>query len=144
MPESLTYTLPVHTFQIDFAGVVSNTVYVQWMEIARTLLLDAIGMPMKKAWAAGIVPILVHTTIDYKHPFVLGDEVHGELWISEMRNTSARLEHRFSNSDGRLCATGHQVGLFVDKHTLRPHRLTAEQHALFAPFVMESASPPER
>lgn len=136
MPQTLTYQLPVHTFQVDFAGIVSNTVYVQWMEIARTLLLDAIGLPIAEAWETGIVPVLVHTTIDYKRPFVLGDTVHGELWISEMRNTSARLEHRFRNAEGRLCATGHQVGLFVDRHTMRPHRITAEQHALFEPYVL--------
>lgn len=125
------YTIPVHTFQVDFGGVVSNTVYVQWMEIGRNELLNAVGMPIDEAWETGIVPVLVHTTIDYKRPFRLAETVHAQVWISELRNTSAVMQHRFFNADGQLCATGHQVGLFVDRHTMKPHRLDADQRALF-------------
>ncbi len=125
------YTIPVHTFQVDFGGVVSNTIYVQWMEIGRTELLAAIGLPIEQAWEQGIVPVLVHTTIDYKRPFRLAETVHARAWISELRNTSAVMQHRFLSADGELCATGHQVGLFVDRHTMKPHRLDSDQRALF-------------
>lgn len=117
------YELPVHTFQVDFGGVVSNTVYVQWMEIGRTTLLEAAGLPVEAAWERGIVPVVVHTSIDYRKPLRLGDRVRAEVWISDLRNTSARVEHRFCSGDGVLVAEGHQVGLFVDRETLRPHRL---------------------
>ena len=38
--------LEIRTFEIDFAGHVSNIVYIQWLEIARTSLLDAVGLPI--------------------------------------------------------------------------------------------------
>ena len=131
----LTYKLPVHTYQVDFGGIVSNIVYVQWMEIGRTKLLEAVGMPIERIWEEGIAPVLVHTTIDYKRPFRLGDTVHAELWVSELRQTSARVEHRFYHADGTLMATGQQVGLFVNKDTLRPHRLASDERARFEAYL---------
>ena len=132
----LSYKLPVHTFQVDFGGIVSNIVYVQWMEIGRTRLLEAVDMPIERIWEEGIAPILVHTSIDYKRPFRLGDTVHAGVWVSELRQTSARIEHRFHHADGTLMATGQQVGLFVDKHTLRPHRLAPEQRERFEAYLI--------
>ncbi len=136
--KKVTYELPVHTFQVDFAGVVSNIVYIQWMEIGRTKLLDEIGLAIHEVWDEGIVPVLIHTSIDYKRPYRLGDTVHAELWGSELKNTSARLEHRFYNARGDLMAAGWQRGLFVARYTLRPHRLTPEQRACFEPYLQEA------
>ena len=132
----LTYKLPVHTFQVDFGGIVSNIIYVQWMEIGRTKLLEAVDMAIERIWEEGIAPVLVHTTIDYKRPFRLGDTVHAELWVSELRQTSARVEHRFHHADGTLMAAGQQVGLFVDKNTMRPHRLSPEHRARFEDYLI--------
>ena len=38
----------IYTFHIDFAGHVSNIVYVQWMEIGRLKLLEAVGLPVQR------------------------------------------------------------------------------------------------
>lgn len=142
--KKLTYELPVHPFQVDFGGIVSNIVYVQWMEIGRTKLLEAVGMAIERIWEEGIAPVLVHTTIDYKRPFRLGDTVRAEVWVSELKNTSARVEHRFYHTDGVLMATGHQVGLFVNKDTLRPHRLAPKERARFEAYLEEETRAPER
>ncbi len=130
-PAIVRYTIPVHTFQVDFGGIVSNTVYVQWMEIGRNELLNAVGLPIDEAWETGIVPVLVHTSIDYKRPFRLAETVSAEVWISELRGTSAVMQHRFRNADGELCATGHQVGLFVDRRTMKPHRIDEAMRTQF-------------
>ncbi len=132
---TLTFIEPVHTFQVDFAGVVSNIVYVQWMEIGRTKLLEAVGLPVATMLEQGLVPVLVHTEIDYRRPYRLGEAAHVELWISELRNTSAQIDFRFTGPDGILRATGRQVGLFVSYPDLHPHRLTAEQRARFEAYV---------
>lgn len=133
----LTYTIPVHTFQVDFGGVVSNTVYVQWMEIGRSHLMAAAGLSMRDVWASGWTPVVVHTSIDYKRPFSLDDTVHAELWISELAPHKARLQHRFRDADGRLCTTGEQVLVFVQREGLRPFRVPPETVARFAPYVGE-------
>jgi acyl-CoA thioester hydrolase len=44
--ERLRYELQIYPFQIDVMRHVSNIVYIQWMEIGRCLLLEAVGMPI--------------------------------------------------------------------------------------------------
>lgn len=127
----LTYTIPVHSFQVDFGGVVSNTVYVQWMEIGRGVLMQAAGMPMREVWETGWTPVVVHTSIDYKRPFHLDDTVHAELWLSELTPLKARIQHRFRDAEGTLYTTGEQVVVFVGREALRPTRLSDD---LLAPF----------
>ncbi len=133
----LSYTIPVHTFQVDFGGVVSNTVYVQWMEIGRAELMNAAGLPMRDVWASGWTPVVVHTGVDYKRPFTLDETVHAELWLSELTPLKARIEHRFRDAEGRLCTRGEQTVVFVGRDTLRPIRLAETLLAPFRAFVDE-------
>ena len=131
----ITYNVPIYTFQIDYIGHVNNAIYVQWMEIGRTSLLEAIGMAIEDIANDGIVPVLVSTEIKYIHPLYLGDRVRIEMWLSVMRRASAVLEFRFYNQEAKLVASASQLGLFVDAATNRPHRLSKEHRALFEKFV---------
>lgn len=83
----------IHTFQIDFLEHVNNGVYVQWMEIGRTRLLEAAGMRTHEIRKQSIAPLLVETHITYNAPLYLGD--HVEVWLSERRNTTGILQFRF-------------------------------------------------
>ena len=131
----ITFQLPIYTFQIDFIGHVNNAIYVQWMEIGRTKLLDGIGMSIDKIAQNGIVPVLVSTEIKYIQPLHLGDQVRLEMWLSELRRASAWIEFRFYNQNEKLVASAKQLGLFVDTATNRPHRLSKEDRELFEQFV---------
>ena len=93
--KKLEFELEIYTFQIDFANHVSNIVYIQWMEVGRSKLLEAIGLPIDQLTRQGIAPILASTEIAYKEPLYLGDRVRVETWISELRRASARLAYRF-------------------------------------------------
>lgn len=131
----LEFELEVYTFQIDFAGHVSNIVYVQWMEIGRTRLLEAIGLPIEHLMEEGIAPILASTEIAYREPLYLGDRVRVELWISELRRASALIEFRFYKNGSALAASGLQKGLFIHLDSKQPHRMPPEMRARFAPYV---------
>lgn len=133
--QKLMFDLEVYSYQIDFMGHVNNTVYTQWMEIGRTKLLEAIGMPTHEIFKQGFAPVLVHTSITYKSPLYLGDRVQIELWLSELRNASAIMQFRFCNDQQKIAAEGIQKGLFVDNKTMRPRRLLPEERALFVPYL---------
>ena len=133
--KTIIFTLPIYTFQIDFNGHVNNAIYIHWMEIGRTKLLDEIGMAITETDEQGFVPVLAETNIKYKHPLYLKDQVRIDLWLSKLGNASARIEFRFYNSDGVLAASSSQLGLFIDKATLKPHRLSKEHRALFAAYL---------
>lgn len=136
--QKICFELEVYSFDIDFIGHVNNSVYVQWMEIGRTKLLRAIGLPIQKIFQQGFVPVLVQTNITYKSPLYLSDRVQVELWISELRNASAIIQFRFYNAQQTLAAEGWQKGLFVERETMRPKRLRSEERALFMPYVHQT------
>ena len=74
MPK-ITFELQVYPFDIDFIRHVNNSVYIQWMEIGRTKLLETIGMPIQEIVQQGFAPVLVETNIVYKTPLYLGEFV---------------------------------------------------------------------
>ncbi|GAA6619821.1 acyl-CoA thioesterase [Scytonema sp. NUACC26] len=136
------FELEVYSFHIDFMGHVNNMVYIQWMEVGRTKLLEAVGMPMQEISQKGFVPVLVQTNIAYKSPLFLGDRVRVEMWISELKNASAIMQFRFYKEQETLAAEGWQKGLFVDRDTMRPRRLYPEERSLFLPYVHSTVETP--
>ena len=133
--KKVSFDLEIHTFNIDFLGHVNNGVYVQWMEIGRSKLLEAAGLATHEILKQSFAPLLVQTTITYKIPLYLGDSVHVDVWLSELRNTTGIIQFRFHNGSQVLVAEGYQRGLFVDTKTMLPRRLLAEERALFLPFL---------
>ena len=136
--QKILYAPPIYPFQIDFMHHVSNIVYIQWMEIGRCLMLDAIGLSVSKIAEQGFGPVLVETQICYKTQLRLGDTVRAEVWLSELSSASAWLEFRFYNGEGALAATGRQRGLFLHLATGRPRRITPEERTLFIPYLEEA------
>jgi len=134
----LVYFEKIYTYHIDFVGHVSNIIYIQWMENGRMKLLEAIGLPVTEiAHGEGIVPVLTETSITYKKPFFLHNSVKIELWVSVLNNASAIMEFRFYNEKEELCATGWQKGLFIDRKTMRPSRITEKHREAFEKFLVE-------
>ena len=133
--QKVSFDEEIHTFHIDFLGHVNNGVYIQWMEIGRTKLLEAAGMPTHEILKQSFAPLLVQTNITYKVPLYLGDRVHVEVWLSDLRNTTGILQFRFYNGQGVLVAEGFQKGAFIDTQSMRPRRRLPEERALFLPFL---------
>jgi acyl-CoA thioester hydrolase len=122
----------VHTFQIDINRHVSNIVYVQWLEIGRTRLLEAIDRPIESMQERGYFAILVETDIKYVKPLFFPDTVRIEVWVSELSRVSAWMEFRLiSTRTGEVAARARQRGVFVDAETNRPYRLSAEDREAF-------------
>ncbi|MBU0943058.1 MAG: acyl-CoA thioesterase [Proteobacteria bacterium] len=126
----------IYTYHIDFAGHVSNIVYIQWMEIGRLKLLEAVGMPVHEVIASlGLFPTLVKTEIRYRRQLFLGDRVGVEVWLSRLQQVSAIMEFRFYNGKGELIADGRQTGLFVDAKSHQPRALDQKSRAGFMPYL---------
>lgn len=110
----------VKTYDIDFAGVVSNLVYVRWLEDLRLAYLSS-AMSLDDLMARQLFPTLVHTSIDYRTPIRFPDHVTGEMRLVEAGTTSMTLEAAFrSRKTGKIAAEARQVGLLLDGKTGRP------------------------
>ena len=141
MAEQIVFREHIHTFQIDFNRHVSNIVYVQWMEVGRLRLLEAVGLPIHEIDRAGFLPVLVETQITYRRPLLMGDTVEIALWVSELTPLWAWITFRFRNDRGEEVARGRQKGLFVRTDTNRPKRLTEAERSVFTRFLATEPEP---
>ncbi|GBD90873.1 long-chain acyl-CoA thioesterase FadM [bacterium BMS3Abin04] len=129
------FEVEVYTYQIDFVGHVNNIVYIQWMEIGRLKLLEALGLPISELAKTNIAPVLVETNIKYKKSVSIEDKVKIEVWFSDLMNATAIMEFRFYNVKGDLVATGLQKGLFINRKTMKVHRMTFEERKALEKFL---------
>ena len=64
----LSIEVQVMFFDTDCAGVVHNIAYLRFIEIARTLLAEQLGMGLVAMARSQIFPVVVRTEIDYRRP----------------------------------------------------------------------------
>jgi len=131
------FELEVYTYQIDIVGHLSNIIYIEWMEIGRLKLLEAVGLPAIELTKKDIFPVLVNTNITYKQPIFFGDKIRVEIWFSKLNAASAIMEFRFIKNDGALAATGYQKGLFIKGNTGKPYRIPNEDRMLYEKYLLE-------
>ncbi|GIK54897.1 MAG: acyl-CoA thioesterase [Chloroflexota bacterium] len=120
-PLLVTLSITVKTYDIDFAHIVHNAVYIRWLEDLRQQLV-AEHYPMAQALADGRTPILTHTDIHYKWTTRFGDEVVGQMWISQLSRTKWEVQAEIW-ANGLVAAAATQNGYFADLATLRPTRI---------------------
>jgi len=132
-PFEVEIPLPVRTYDIDFAGIVSNIVYVRWLEDLRLEILSRY-FPLVEQLKTGIAPVIVQTNIDYKQPIRIGDEPVGKMWIStmELLRWCVRGEIKVN---GHLAACGEQMGVFVNLQTNKPIRIPERLKQQYRQFV---------
>jgi len=108
----------VKTYDVDFAGIVSNMVYVRWLEDLRLKMLDE-HLPLEPEFRQGRGPVLARTEIDYLRPLRFGDQAVGRMWLAGVRRASWSLQAEFTLRE-EVVARALQVGVFVDYRTLKP------------------------
>jgi acyl-CoA thioesterase FadM len=109
---SIEHSFPVMTYDIDFAGVVSNITYIRWLEDLRNLYAEQF-LSLGEAFQRGIAPALMRTEIDYLAPVRFPDTVRGRMWLADGRSlvdgsstcwlpsSRARRGGRWSSAPGR-------------------------------------------
>ncbi len=122
-PGTLAVELPfrVQTYDIDFAGHVSNLVYLRWTEDLRLEVLERY-FPLSLCMESGYTPILISSSITYKRAVKLFDEPHGIMCVSRSGNARLTFEAEI-RVGGQVMAQSLQLGAFVDLKTHRPLRI---------------------
>mgnify|MGYP003575140945 CR=1 FL=1 len=124
--QTIQHSFRVMTYDIDFAGIVSNISYIRWLEDLRNLFAEQ-ALSIGSAFQRGIVPALMHTEIDYLAPVRFPDLVNGRMWLAEHGRSKWVLAAEFkSQATSQLVARARQAGVFVALDTLRPVRLPEE------------------
>ena len=76
--------LQVMFFDTDCGGVVHNIAYLRFIEVARTLLAEKLGLPLVDMAESKRYPVVVRTEIDYRRGAKLGDQLVVEGWLDRV------------------------------------------------------------
>ena len=76
--------LQVMFFDTDCGGVVHNIAYLRFIEVARTLLAEKLGLPLVDMAESKRYPVVVRTEIDYRRAAKLGDQLVVEGWLDRV------------------------------------------------------------
>jgi YbgC/YbaW family acyl-CoA thioester hydrolase len=71
-------------FDTDCAAVVHNIAYLRFIEIARTLLAEQLGLPLVQMTEEKKYPVVVRTEINYRRAAKLGDRLLVEGWLDRL------------------------------------------------------------
>lgn len=92
----------VYYADTDAGGVVYYANYLRWLEMARSELLEALGMSVVEYAKQGFVFAVARVEIDYRVPAVLGDAVEIETTVERVRRVRFTLDQRVVRSpDGQ-------------------------------------------
>ncbi|PIG93175.1 thioesterase family protein [Gloeocapsopsis sp. IPPAS B-1203] len=124
LPFETSLSLVVRTYDIDFAGIVSNIVFIRWLEDLRCEILVN-HLSIADQLQNGIAPLLIQTKIDYKKSITMTDKPMGTMWISKLKAFKWFVNAEIA-IDGIVMATAEQTGCFIDLTTRRPVPVPAE------------------
>ena len=114
----------VGTYDIDYAGHVSNQVYLRWCEDLRLQLLEE-NFPLETLMAEGYMPVLVSSEVHYRKPIKLFDKPTGYMWIERLGGATMEFCGEFRVGE-MLATTVKHTGVFVDPVTMKPIKLPAK------------------
>jgi len=125
-------------FDTDCAAVVHNIAYLRFIEVARTLLAEQLGLGLREMSEEGRFPVVVRTEIDYRRPARLGDKlvIHGRLDSIERSRFWCAFQI-IRPSDGTLIAESRQMLALVQMPGGKVIRLPEEWSTRFPHLVKQ-------
>lgn len=128
-PMEVSIPIIVRSYDIDFAGIVSNIVYVRWMEDLRMKFLE-VHFPLEAQLAAGYAPALMKTEIHYLRQTRLFEPVIGKSWVADLTRTTWTIRGEFT-VNGEIVAAAEQTGAFIRLDSGKPIRTPLELREKF-------------
>jgi acyl-CoA thioester hydrolase len=128
-PLEVEIAFPIQTYDIDFAGIVCNIVYIRWLEDMRLKMMERY-LPLDKLMAQGFCPTLASTQIEYKKALRLFDRPVAKMWLSQLGRLRFTLQAEIYRNE-ELVTTATQVCFFVKSDTMRPTPLPEEFFNLY-------------
>jgi YbgC/YbaW family acyl-CoA thioester hydrolase len=71
-------------FDTDCGGVVHNIAYLRFIETARTLLAEKLGLALAEMAETQRYPVVVRTEIDYRRAAKLADQLVVDGWLDRL------------------------------------------------------------
>ncbi len=108
--------IPVRSYELDFAGIVNNAVYLNYLEEARLDFLRQLNVDFYAMAKEQVVPVVAKATIEYKSPVRGNDVLVIKGSIPQISRTSMSMQYEIrSRNDGRLVAQAETLMVFVNQ-----------------------------
>ena len=129
-PLQISLDLSIQTYDIDFAGIVSNIVYIRWLEDLRLKMLE-VYQPLEQLMAKKYCPVVDSTQIKYKKALKMFDRPMGKMWMSKLGRLRCTVEAEiYLNNEIVTLAT--QTGFFINLETMRPMAIPRDIKSIYA------------
>ncbi|MEK0445918.1 MAG: hypothetical protein RLZZ399_1239 [Verrucomicrobiota bacterium] len=123
-------------FDTDCAAVVHNIAYLRFIETARTLLAEQMGLGLREMASTGLFPVVARTEVDYKKPAALGDKLRIDGWLESLDRTRFWCGFEVVRlGDGQRIVTARQMLAMVQMPAGRPVRLPAQWQEKYSHLV---------
>ena len=97
-------------FDTDCGGVVHNIAYLRFIEIARTMLAEQLGLALNEMAVSQRYPVVVRTEIYYRRAAKLADKLVVEAWLDQLARARFWCAFRIVRpADGALIAECRQT-----------------------------------
>ena len=119
--------LRVRNYEVDWQGIVHNSLYLQYFEVGRIEYLRAIGQVVN----VGAINrrsrvVLARNEVDYLKPATFDDEIEVRSRISEVGRTSFVFEGELSiRGKGGVIARNRAIHVWLHPKSGRPVRVPA-------------------
>jgi acyl-CoA thioester hydrolase len=110
--------------ETDAQGIVHNSVYLVWFEVARIAYLAEYAGGYPALRAQGLESFVLESHIRYRRPAHFDDRLRIHARIGELRGARFRFEYEVTRN-GAAIADGWTTHACVDARTLRPIRIPA-------------------
>jgi len=111
-------------FDTDCGGVVHNIAYLRFIEIARTLLAEQLGLALSEMATNTKYPVVVRTEIDYRRAAKLGERLTIEGWLDQLERVRFWCAFRIvRDPDGTLIAECRQTLALIQMPSAKLLRL---------------------
>ena len=108
--------------ETDAQGVVHNSVYLVWFEIARIAYLEEYAGGYPALRETGLESFVLESHVRYREPAHFDDRLRIDARVGELRGARFRFDYEVRR-DGELIADGWTAHACVDAKTLRPTRI---------------------
>jgi YbgC/YbaW family acyl-CoA thioester hydrolase len=128
-------------FDTDCGGVVHNIAYLRFIEIARTLLAEKLGLALHEMSETERYPVVVRTEIDYRRAAKLGDRLKVEGWLDRLERVRFWCAFRIVRpEDDALIAECRQMLALIEMPEAKLLRLPADWEKYRVDEATRSAS----
>ncbi len=115
----------IYYHHTDCGGVVYYGNYLNFLEEARTELMENKIKPLKELVAEGILFVVSRQEIDYKAPAVYGDVLEIDTRVTSVGAAKMEFEYDIKNQNNRIISKAKTILVCVD-NKFRPRAIPEE------------------